>query len=79
MMKCGHTANARCENGPCCVICAPKLEAYQAVMPPDLTKRMAICSYGNGAPVPSSLELAFFEHHPDGETDSYYCGCKGWD
>lgn len=46
--------------------------------PPDLTNRIAKCSYG-GNPVPSSTRLAFFRHHPNKEFDEYYCGCWGWD
>lgn len=28
---------------------------------------------------PSSPDLAFFEHKPSAEFDSFYCGCWGWD
>ena len=38
LMKCGHTANAEYEDGqPCCLICAPKIEAFEIVEEkPDL-------------------------------------------
>ena len=85
MMKCGHTANATSEDKPCCVICAPKKEAFQISLDPDLTGRMMKCSYTRGRngethkPVPSKLTAAFFEYRPDREFDEYYCGCWGWD
>lgn len=28
---------------------------------------------------PSSMDLAFFEYHPDKEFDDFYCGCQSWD
>lgn len=38
---------------------------------------------GRGKPCmctePSSRKLAFFQHQPDKEHDSYYCGCWGWE
>jgi hypothetical protein len=89
LMKCGHTAQGReSKTGkPVCVICFPKPEAS---MPeeniPNLEGRMAECCYARGRDgkpcrkkVPSSFDLAFFEHRPDQETDLYYCGCWGWD
>jgi hypothetical protein len=27
---------------------------------------------------PSSMDLAFFEHNPAKEYDSFYCGCASW-
>ena len=83
MMKCGHSANAT-TTGPdgtkvdCCAICAPRPEAFEAAQAPSLTGRSARCSYC-GKLVPSDLNLAFFEHRPAKPTDSYYCGCRGWD
>ena len=44
----------------------------------ELKGRTAKCAYGDTT-VPSSWDLAFFEHHPDREQDTYYCGCWGWD
>lgn len=90
MMKCGHAANATrgVDNTPCCVICAPKPEAYEIVSSPDLTGRQSKCSYkhdhtkkrGNYPHItPSSQDLPFFAHHPDKEFDEHYCGCMGWD
>jgi hypothetical protein len=61
---------------------------------PDLTNREALCRYRSpgtyGARrgekrgsrhgyVKSSVDLPFFEHHPDKPFDEYYCGCFGWD
>ncbi len=79
LMKCGHAANARDEKGnPCCVICFG-MPGWNEVdsNPPNLEGRLARC--GCGRTVPSNLNLPFFEHRPDKATDSYYCGCKGWD
>jgi hypothetical protein len=62
---------------------------------PDLTGRIAVCNQhrkpgqyaralmtsddpGPGR-APSSWKLPFFEHRPDRETDSYYCGCWGFE
>ena len=47
LMKCGHTANAEYEDGkPCCLICAPKIEAFEiAEEKPDLKRRKAKCDY----------------------------------
>jgi hypothetical protein len=50
-----------------------------AAAPPDLEGRVAVCGYGCGHQRPSSLDLAFFQSRPERETDSYYCGCRGWD
>ena len=32
-----------------------------------------------GSREPSAPSLPFFQHRPDREYDSYYCGCYGWD
>lgn len=86
MMKCGHAANATNKlDQPCCVICIgidPGAEIIDD-SPVDLTGRIAICSQhkmsaGLGR-APSSQNLPFFKHNPNGEFDSYYCGCWGWD
>lgn len=75
LMKCGHTANAETYDGrPYCIICG-----CEEIMPkPDLTKRKARCSFC-GKEVDSDYNLPFFEYRKDKETDSYYCGCGGWD
>ena len=81
MMGCGHSANAKNEDGgPVCAICVgldPR--ATVIVEPPNLSGRKAHCSYGAHAIVDSSIDLAFFEHRPDVPEDVYYCGCYGWD
>jgi hypothetical protein len=92
MMECGHAANATKENDklPCCAICWPDPKSITKVkdgQEPDLTGRMARCTYApKGGPrhkcageVPSKKSLAFFGHNPNAETDSFYCGCWGWD
>lgn len=82
MMKCGHAANAvrSGTNEPVCVICAGIVAGYDEIADsPDLIGRKAHCAYGNHAIVDSSTDLAFFEHHPEKESDIYYCGCHGWD
>lgn len=92
MMACGCTADGTTnrtdgvdhEPIPTCTLhhCA------EQVPDPDLTGRIAKCSersggklrqHPDGAPVPSVMTLPFFRHRPDAETDSYYCGCWGWD
>ena len=80
MMKCGHAANAtNTENGKrVCANCAGIVEGWDQIAdPPDLTGREALCPYCKKR-VPSTTELAFFEHRPDKEFDIYYCGCMGW-
>lgn len=81
MMGCGHAADAfvGAERQPCCVICYginPK--ATVVVTAPDLTGRVAECTYCN-TEKPSSTNLAFFEYRPGLEKDKFYCGCHGWD
>jgi len=76
-MSCGHTAQAvTADNQPACAICGC-LDVEQSA--PDLTGRVAHCTYGNHKPKASSFALAFFKHQPEREHDSYYCGCFGWD
>lgn len=79
-MQCGHAANAVTEDGkPCCAICAGIDPGAERIADePDLAGRMARC-YWCEAERPSSQSLAFFKYRPDQETDSFYCGCKGWD
>lgn len=86
MMKCGHSANAVNSKGdPSCIICLgihPGAEEIDENAP-SLVSRKATCSYC-GKAVPSNSNLAFFEYRGQGtrhesSTDSYYCGCRGWD
>jgi len=83
MMKCGHAANATNGDGkPVCVICMGLGVGADQIdeNPPDLTNRIAVCSYGrNHGKQPSNTNLAFFEYCPAKEFDEYYCGCRGWD
>jgi hypothetical protein len=84
MMKCGHAANSMqgTLDGnfvPCCAICVPKPEAFQvATGEIDLSGRIAKCRYC-GAEMPSSLNLPFFSYNEKLKSDSFYCGCWGWD
>jgi len=86
LMKCGHTATGHSvlKDGtkkPCCVSCSGLVAGADEVADeqPSLDNRKAKCSYGCGAETASSLALPFFAYHPNSETDSYYCGCYGWD
>jgi hypothetical protein len=89
MMKCGHAANATSGGKPACAIC---MTTETATTQPDLTGRVARCSYprpgkygdtdyktAHTTGVPSSTNLPFFAYQPDLECDSFYCGCWGWD
>lgn len=79
LMKCGHTANAEYEDGqPCCLICAPRIEAFEIVEEkPNLKGRKAKCT-DCGKITDSRWDLPFFEYRPDKEFDHYYDGCWGW-
>ena len=78
-MSCGHTANAHGEGGkPVCAICFgfnPKAEQIADV--PDVAGRTMRCA-SCGTSHPSNLKAAFFGYQPSLESDSYYCGCQGW-
>lgn len=78
MMTCGHTANAKTSDGkPCCVICSCYTVDETKTLP-DLTGRFAECTDCRKT-VPSRFNLPFFQHRPNQQTDTYYCGCFGWD
>lgn len=79
VMKCGHAA----QSAEGCVIC----DCVDVAPQPDLTGRRARCVY-HAAPHTkyecakerdSDRGMGFFKYNPDGEFDSYYCGCWGWD
>jgi hypothetical protein len=80
MMECGHAANATDSKGnPTCVICIGfKAGATKVVATPNLEGRTAMCTYCK-VQEPSSMALAFFEHRPERDKDSFYCGCRGFD
>jgi hypothetical protein len=81
MMKCGHAANGKDEYGhPVCVVCIGIVKGAETIdmNPPDLTNRTARCSDCDRTR-PSSTDLAFFRYRGNRETDSFYCGCRGWD
>lgn len=76
LMACGHIANGENEKGePCCVICHCHETKQEK---PDLKGRVAKCSHC-GSLTDSKTSLPFFEYRPNLQTDSYYCGCYGWD
>lgn len=79
MMSCGHAANATDgHHNPVCVICVGIHPGARTIATtPDLTNRIAECGECNNTQ-PSSTKLAFFKHQPDRASDSYYCGCRGW-
>lgn len=83
MMKCGHTSNAVNGRGdPVCIICLGIVSGADEVdeNPPDFAGRVASCSYcRREQPSSNFRKLAFFEYRPSYKTDSYYCGCRGWD
>jgi len=88
LMMCGCAASGTDSNGlPVCVphVGLLKLDdgrdAARVVdrHQPDLTGRMARCSYGAHADRDSSFDLPFFKYRPTYEMDEYYCGCFGWD
>ena len=76
-MACGHTAQGTVgrTDKPVCVICSCFEVAKEK---PVLKGRKAVCPCCKKK-VDSSLDLAFFEYRADRETDSFYCGCRGWD
>ena len=91
LMACGHVAQGVNGNGdPVCVVCFGIREGATVVAEkPSLEGRRAYCSYATGRDgespkvhsegVPSSWDLPFFSYRPERETDTYYCGCWGWD
>lgn len=80
-MKCGHTANAKDENGnSVCAICIGINEGATQIAneSPNLENRNAECCYCNKIKK-SSFDLPFFEYKPNEKYDKFYCGCWGWD
>lgn len=83
LMACGHVANGKTIDGkPLCVICSPSKESEtikeKCLENNGLKNRMAKCSECPST-THSRWSLPFFEYRPDKSTDSYYCGCHGWD
>lgn len=85
MMQCGHAPNGTNSKGePCCVICMgfyPDARAETVWELPDLTGRMAKCTYNRTckSEVESKATLPFWEYRATADSDRYYCGCHGWD
>lgn len=81
-MQCGHTANAvrSGTNEPVCIVCLGITEGADKIAEskPDLDGRVATCGYCRRERS-SDFGLAFFEYRPESKSDSYYCGCRGWD
>ena len=78
-MRCGHRANATDSSGKeCCAICYGSPEGVEISETPDLTGRIAKCTYC-GSEEKSSIGLPFFCYAPRLPKDEYYCGCRGWD
>jgi hypothetical protein len=80
LMSCGHQANGEHEGRPVCVICFgihPGADTYMEE-PPDLRTRMAVCPDCGQTRLSATPSLPFFQYRPDQETDSFYCGCRGW-
>jgi len=83
-MKCGCQSNAQDAKGnPVCAVHIGLVAGATVVdtSPPDLKGRTAKCGCGRKEDSVKSLagSLAFFEHQPEREFDSFYCGCRGWD
>ena len=77
-MKCGHVSNSTCNDKPYCVICSCGLVEKEVKSNEGLENRLASCIYCRREK-PSDWELPFFSYNEDKDTDSYYCGCRGWD
>lgn len=82
LMECGHASQGvNGLNKPVCVICIgiDQRASIPAEKPPDLTGRKAVCSSCDKR-ANSHFNLAFFSYKGSkSATDSYYCGCRGWD
>lgn len=88
IMKCGHPDNTKLElpDGtkiPACAICGcTDIKKEITELTEGLEDRMAVCNQhknGKPTPIPSRWDLPFFEYRPECDTDTYYCGCWGWD
>lgn len=80
IMMCGHAANGVSNNAPCCVICCNIVDGWNIPNTANtaLEGRKAQCAYCNRTRE-SDPNMAFFEFRKNKPTDSYYCGCRGWD
>jgi len=82
MMACGCSTRAvvAATGEPVCIVHVGITDGARTVVEtPDLTGRVAECSYRHGKTAVSSTDLASFQYRPDEATDLYYCGCWGWD
>lgn len=84
LMKCGHIAQGTLDKKPVCVICvgsnklAEEVEKEVIKGNEGLEGRKARCSLC-GKETDSRWDLPFFEFNKKYSTDTYYCGCRGWD
>ena len=85
LMKCGHVSTAiDLKTGkPVCSICAPAkdgmtVERVVEGATEGLEGRKARCTWC-GRVTNSRWNLPFFAYSAKSDTDSYYCGCGGWD
>jgi len=76
LMRCGCAAHAMKGDKWGCGIhnCWEPMEEV-----PDLSGRMAICTYCRKEAPSDPEKLPFFELVGDRDKDRYYCGCRGWD
>lgn len=83
MMACGCRASGTCTSlhgvkydppVPVCVVHS----CIEVGEEPNLEGRVAKCSSCRRTQ-PSTEPAAFFTHYPNHDTDSFYCGCRGWD
>lgn len=79
LMKCGHIANAFThDDKPACAICLCTDVVRECRGKDGLDGREMVCPYCMKKE-PSSWGAPFFEYRPNKDTDSFYCGCRGWD
>lgn len=77
LLTCGCVASAtdgRTGKPACLWHSSKPVEASKA---PDLTGRKARCAQC-GEAASSDLRLAYFQHRPERDFDTYYCGCFGF-
>lgn len=78
LMECGHTNNALHNGEPACAGCGCYNAVREVIGSDGIEGRTAECEACR-LTTSSKWSLPFFHHRPDRETDSYYCGCRGWD
>lgn len=77
-MQCGHTATSLDDNNnPFCALCSGLNDGFNQVVHHKWEGRTARCVYCDST-TESNAELPLFMYNPDGQYDSYYCGCRDW-